>query len=236
MVAPGGFIEQFVSLGGVAVINVAGLIGDQTNIAPNGVSFSRQSQHDEENILVPDHLYITGLGFGGSSLSPSDFAAWGPADLGTLTNLPENATVVLSNADGNSWAEYPYGAGRVIVTTLTYCWEGKPNSQLAAATNLLLYSRFYSGSAFTPAPTVTASGSPTPTFSPRPSRTPSPTYTPSATRTPTPTIPLPTPTPAVAIADVIAAIFGDSDAAVADVNRDEDVTAADVPALEFLLQ
>jgi hypothetical protein len=243
MVAPGGLIEQFVWLGGVAVINVAGLVGDEPYIAPsvdpfNPVSFSQQTQHDSENILATGHPYITGQGFGGSTLGAGDFASWGPTDLGTITNLPADATKVLSNTDGISWAEYQYGAGRVIVTTLTYCWDGKPNSQLAAAKNLLLYSRFFLGSAFTPAPTVTPSGSPTPTTSPPPSRTPTPTYTPSPTRTPTATVPLPTATatPAVALIDVIAAIFGDSSPLLADVNGDEDVTVADVSALVQLLQ
>lgn len=233
MVAPGGVIEQFVARGGVAVINAAGMVGDQLNIAPNGVGFSRQTQHESEDILAPEHIYITGSGFGGSSLGPGSFASWAPTDLGTFTNLPANATVVLSNSDGVSWAEYQHGAGRVIVTTLTYCWEGKPNSQLHAARNLLLYSRFFSGSAFTPAPTVTPTGSPTRTSPPLPSRTPTRTFTPSPTRTRTPTAvpPTATPTPPIALADLIAAIFGDSNPFPADVNRDEDVTAADVPAL-----
>lgn len=243
MVAPGGVVEQFVNLGGVAVINVAATLGDQPYVAPsvdplNPVSFSRQTQHESEIVVSPEHPYITGQGFGGKVLGTVDFAAWAPSDLGTLNNLPPNASVVLSNTDGISWAEYQYGAGRVIVTTLTYCWDGKPNSQLEAARSLLLYSRFFSGSAFTPAPTVTPSGSPTPTAPPRPSRTPTSTFTPSPTRTPTATvaIPTPTPTPPIAFVDLIAAIFGDSNPFVADLNRDEDVTAADVPALVQLLQ
>ncbi|MFI5395928.1 MAG: hypothetical protein ACHQ9S_10385 [Candidatus Binatia bacterium] len=243
MVAPGGLIEQFVSLGGVAVINVAGTLGDQTNIAPgpSGVGFSSASQHEGEDILAPDHAYIHGLEFGGQMLGVDDFSNWGPTDLGTLTNLPSDATVVLANGNLPTWAEYQYGSGRVIVTTLTYCWDQKPNSQLAAARNLLGYSRFFSGSAMTPAPTVTATGSPTPTRTRKPSvtptatlrqATPTPTPTPSVTSTPsvTPTL-TPLPTPSVVLADVIGTIFEEIDVSGADVNGDGAVTAADVPAL-----
>ena len=150
MVAPGGLIEQFVNLGGVAVLNVAGTLGDQANIAPGGVGFSSAAQHVSEQILTPAHAYITGAGFGGEALGTSDFDNWQPTDYGTLMNLPANAAVLLANNDGPSLAEYKYGAGRVIVSTLAYCWDSKPASQGAAARNLLRYSRFYSGSAQTP--------------------------------------------------------------------------------------
>jgi hypothetical protein len=236
LVLPGRFIEQFVSLGGVAVINAGGLVGDQLNIAPGGVGFSAVAQHDYEDISAPDHLYLAGIPFGGNVLGPKDFSSWGPTDLGVLTNLPDDATIVLNNSDGPSWAEYQYGAGRVIVTTLTYCWDTEPNSQMAAASNLLLYSRFYSGFATTPAPTVTATGSPTPTRSRRPTNTATPTLTPipgTPTLTATPTV---TPTPPPALVDVIGAIFQEIDSSDADLNSDGDVTAADVTALIELLQ
>ncbi|MFI5364505.1 MAG: dockerin type I domain-containing protein, partial [Candidatus Binatia bacterium] len=156
---------------------------------------------------------------------------------GTLTNLPNNATVVLANSDGPSWAEYPYGSGRVIVTTLTYCTSGEPDSQAAAALNLLSYSTFFSGSAMTPAPTVTQTGTPTPT------RTRAPTRTVTAT-------PPPSPTPPILRGDangdgvvdfndleaLIEAIFGESTPLPgADVNADGEVTPADIPALLGLL-
>ncbi len=238
MVQTGGVIEQFVSLGGVAVINAAGSTGDQGNIAPGGVSFLSSPQHDDENIDSPDHAYVTGLGYGGSMLSLSDFSAWNLTDLGLLTNLPSGATVVLSNADGPSWVEYQYGSGRVIVTTLTYCAASDPSqltlSQFNATANLLEYSRFYSGSALTPGATVTPTGSPTPTRTPRPSNTPTPTFTPFNRLTPTATV-TPTPLP-VGLPDIIGTIFQEVDAADADVNQDGVVTAADLPALINLLQ
>jgi hypothetical protein len=199
-----GTIEQFVSSGGVAVINAAGASTDQPNIAPDGVGLSAASAHDDEMIeaKATSHPYITGDGFGGDALGSADFYDWLPTDLGTLTDLPEGATVVLTNGDGPSWVEYRHGAGRVIVTTLTYCTSSEPNSQQAAAQNLLLYSSFFKGSAFTPAPTVTLGPTPTrtPHLSPTASATrtatltpvPSPSASPTSTGTPTA---LPTSTP-----------------------------------------
>jgi len=239
LVSTGGFIEEFVSLGGVAVINAGGLVGDQPDIAPGGVGFSMVASHDDEEINAPDHLYLAGIPFGGDVLGPDDFNGWGPTDLGILTNLPDDATIVLYNSDGPSWAEYQYGAGRVIVTTLTYCWDTEPKSQGAAASNLLLYSRFYSGFATTPAPTVTATGSPTPTRSLKPTNTPTATFTP-INRTQTPATPTPTPpatpTPPPTLVDVIGAIFQETDSGEADLNGDGEVTAADVTSLIELIQ
>jgi hypothetical protein len=247
LVAPGGVIEQFVSLGGVAVIDVAGTSGDQLNVAPGGVGFASVAEHEGESILLPEHTYFTGLGMGGEPLSEADFSGWQPTDHGTLTNLPVDATVLLDNGDGPSLAEYPYAAGRVIVTTLSYCWTGKPNSDGAPARNLLKYSRFYSGSAQTPAPTVTSTF--TPTVTPTRTITNTPRATATATGTRTPTL-----TPVVLLGDVngdgvvdgqdvsdlIAAIFFDADVPDIepnpyDVNRDGGVTAADVTALLLLM-
>jgi len=243
MSAAGGVIEQFVSLGGVAVLNVAGNFGDQASVAPDEVGFSAASTHDSESILLPDHAYFTGVGFGGDALTTSDFATWHSTDLGTLSNLPGDATILLSNSDGPSLAEYRHGDGRVIISSLTYCWDSEPNSQLAAASNLLLYSRFYQGAAFTPAPTVTVTPLPTST------RTPSITPTPRATSTATPTR-TPTVAPTIAVGDVnsdgvidqadldslIAALFEDEAPPGPDVNADAAVTSADIPALLPRLQ
>jgi hypothetical protein len=238
----GGSIEQFVALGGVAVFNIGGTLGDQEAVAPGGVGFAMISQHDSQTILQPEHPYITGLGMGGEALDETSFDAWFPTDYGTLTNLPPDATILLQNNDGPSWAEYPYGAGRVIVTSLAYCIENRPASQQAATRNLFRYGRFYQGSAQTPAPTVTS----TATFTATPSRTAtrSRTPTPPATLSPTPT-----PTPVILpgdvngdeevderdLIDLLAAIFANNPPALADVNGDGRVTAADVPALLGIL-
>jgi hypothetical protein len=252
MVSFGGSIEQFVWLGGVAVINAGGTLGSQLAIAPggadgSGVGFDGVAQHDEEDINTDhaDHLYLNGIPFGGVVLGADDFKDWGPTDFGVLTNLSDDATIVLDNGNGPSWAEYQYGAGRVIVTTLDYCAgvtpDGSPDltpSERAAARNLLLYSRFYSGFATTPAPTVTATGSPTPTRSFKPTSTPTFTFTP-LNRTPTPTrstaTPTASPTPAPALGDVFAAIFQEVGSGDADFNGDGEVTAADVTALIQLM-
>ena len=204
MVTLNGTIEQFVSSGGVAVINAAGAFGNQPNIAPDGVGFSATA-HDSETIEAATHPYITGAGFGGEALGDADFEGWQQTDLGTLTGWPGGATIVLTNGDGPSWVEYRHGDGRVIVTTLTYCTSSEPNSQGAAARNLLRYSSFFKGSAFTPAPTVTLgprlTPSKTPTLRSSPTARATASATPTATLTPvsspsaSPTSTAPTPTP-----------------------------------------
>jgi len=241
MVMPGGVIEQFVSLGGVAVINAAGTLGDQADIAPDGVGFASVAQHNSETIVDGTHPYFTGLGFGGELLSGSAFNGWQPTDYGVLTNLenlPVTATVLLTNTDGPSAAEYQHGDGKVIVTTLSYCWIGRPNSDTAAARNLLRYSRFYFGAAFTPAATVT----PTATFTQTPTRTITPTSNITATPSPTPTLP-------ALLGDVnndgvvddsdfaslIEAIYLGSNPPAADINGDGFVTAADLVAWLLLM-
>jgi hypothetical protein len=246
LVALGGSLEQFVSLGGVAVINLAGTQGDQMDVAPGGVGLTAGAQHNAEDIQLTTHPYITGLGIGGEALTPEDFSDWLPTDDGTLTNLPANATVLLSNGmtntSGPSWAEYPYGDGKVIVTTLRYCWTDQPASQGAAARNLFRYGRFYEGAGQTPAPTYTS----TPTF------TSTATRTATRTRTPTPTgslRPTATLTPSFLpgdvngdtivdendLPDLIDAIFSNDPPPAADVNRDGRVTAADLAALISVL-
>lgn len=245
LVAPGGVIERFVADGGVAVIHVGGRFGDQQNVAPGGVGFARVRAHDEEFIVEASHPYFIGEGFGGVALSEQDFANWGSTDEGVLTNLPADATVLLRNSDGPSMAEYRYGEGRVIVSTLAFCWEGRPRSKGAPTTNLLRYAPFFLGSAATPAPTVTPTGTPTPTFTRALTPTRTPTRTRTATRTPTVT---PTASYLVGDADnngivdeddlfsLLAMLFGEIPEVIeADVNRDGRVTAADVPALLILL-
>jgi hypothetical protein len=222
LVATGGVIEQFVSMGGVAVINMAGTVGGQSAVAPDGVGFDG-SAHNSESIKVPQHPYFTGLGFAGETLTSFNFDGWQPTDFGSLNNLPDGATALLQNSDGGvTLAEYPHGDGRVIVSTLSYCWIGKPDSDGAPAHNLLGYSRFYSGSAQTPAPTVT------PTFSPTVTPTRTNTVPPSATATPLPHT-------ASDLDSIIEAIFAGTNPPQDDVNNDGTVTAADIPALLDLL-
>jgi hypothetical protein len=234
MVAPGGFIDQFVRLGGVVVIHLGGTRGDQLDVAPGGVDFLSGAQHNSEILEQPEHPYLVGEGFGGKRLTPQDFAGWQPTDLGVLGNLPENATILLRNVNGPSLAEYPLGEGKVIVSTLSYCWTDRPNSDGPAATNLLQYAIHFTGAGQTPGPTVT----------------PTPTHTATVTRTfaPMSRTPTPTATPSLGdlngdgmideldVFDLIAGLFDDPPAPRTDINDDGMVTAADVVALIGLIR
>ena len=184
MSQPGGFLERFVFLGGLAVINVAGGGSIRTDIAPGGVNLTQASTAaNGATILNVLHPYITGEGYGGEPLSASSFTQWGPTSRGFLNGLPAGATSVLRSDTGQlpTWIEYNYGAGKVIVTTLTYCTTGQNASMGRALDNLLKYGRFYSGGAQTPAATVTSTPTPTET------RTATPTLTGQVTKTATPT-------------------------------------------------
>jgi len=250
--ASGGYIERFVSLGGVVVINVANAAdagGQQDAIAPDGVGFSPGIGRDAEQILQGTHPYITGNGYGGESLTALDFLSWKTTDNGVLLQVPASATTVLQSSAGPTWIEYPHGNGRVIVTTLAYCWPGRSNSDGAALRNLLRYGRFFSGTAQTPAPTVTPTFSPSPTASPTVSPTATATRTGTSTATPTvtPTGPTATPTPIegdlnsdgkidqLDLLFMVEEIFKPSPNPRADINVDGSVTGADLPALLSLL-
>jgi len=240
MVKPGGFIESFTASGGVVVLHIAGRVGEQLEVAPGGVGFTPLTARDSQIIEQPDHPFFLGDGFAGHRLTASDFASWGATSLGVLVGLPESANLLLSSADGPTMAEYVYGEGRVIVSTLGICWDGHPLSDGPAMENLLRYSRTYEGSAQTPAPTLTATGSPTAT----PTRTPS--ASPTRTRTPTPTrTRTVTPTVNYLPGDVdqdgrvtrsdldslLEALFMDDPPQEADIHIDGAVTAADVVKL-----
>jgi len=236
MSSPGGVLEQFVSAGGVAVIHLAGSVGDQVEVAPGGVGFSLTAAHNSEAIPDPQHPYLTGLGFAGEALSASSFIGWQPTDNGVLANLPGDATVLLSNSNGPSLAEYPYGAGRVIVSSMSYCWIGRPGSDGAATRNLLRYSRFYQGAAQTPAPTFTPT--PSPSMTPTRTSTATPRVTSTPRRSPTPLFGDVNQDGAVNAADVnalIGALFASAPPLEADVNGDGVVSVADLTALLQLL-
>ena len=47
---PGGFIDQFVTQGGVAIINLSGLASEQLTLAPRGVRLQQGGSHDSERI------------------------------------------------------------------------------------------------------------------------------------------------------------------------------------------
>jgi hypothetical protein len=204
MMRPGGFIERFVALGGLAVINVSSAF-NRDDIAPGGIDFRGGANAEGETIFNQLHPYITGEGYGGESLSTSSFNQWGPTDRGFLDNLPPDAAVLLRNAPGRpSMVEYNYGAGRVILTTLTFCTPSQPASMGRALDNLLKFGRFYEGGAQTPAPTVTSTPTATATLTGQATGTPTRTRTPAVTATDTETATpgeTPSPTPIACAGD-----------------------------------
>jgi hypothetical protein len=210
MSASGGFLDRFVSMGGSAVINVAPdpaatpITAVLTGVAPGGIGYQPPLQGEAETIAAATHPYITGEGFGGQHLTPQSFANWGPTDRGFLISVPPGATVLLRNPRGPTMVEYNYGAGRVIVSTLTFCTANEPASIADPLDNLLKYGRFYLGTAQTPALTVTPTFTPTPTptgqATPTSTRTRTPSVTPTETATATPAD-TPTPTPVTCAGD-----------------------------------
>ncbi len=204
MMRPGGFIERFVALGGLAVINIAS-VADRDDIAPGGVDYRAGGNADSETILNQLHPYITGQGYGGEPLLASSFSQWGPTDRGFFTSLPMGSMQLLRSSPARpSMIEYNYGAGRVILTSLTFCTPSQPSSMGRALDNLLKYGRFYEGGAQTPAPTVTSTPTATATLTGQATNTPTRTRTPAVTATGTETATpdeTPTPTPIACAGD-----------------------------------
>ena len=191
--SPGGILDQFVWLGGLAVINVAGTTTMEQGLTPRdpgpgGITYRGAVSHNSETIALPAHPYITGAGYGGHNLTPTDFDAWNHTDRGFLEGVQAGGSIVLRNAAGPSWIEYNHGAGRVIVTTLDYCMPSTPASIGAPLANLLRYAPFFNGLAQTPGLTAT------PTTTPTPTETGLATVTPTNTPV-TPTVPATPPTP-----------------------------------------
>jgi hypothetical protein len=194
----GDFLEQFVFLGGVAVIHLSGdgVFEDGLAPSPDGgtIGYRGTGSHNRERITLTSHPLITGIGYGGEQLSAADFDDWDNTDDGFISGLPAGARVILRNDLGPSLAEYEYGAGRIIITTVNFCTPGSPGSNGAPLDNLLLYAPFFDGLAQTPGLTATPTETPTATETPLVSSTPTPTQTP--TRTPTsPVSATPTSTP-----------------------------------------
>ncbi|MBI4552242.1 MAG: T9SS type A sorting domain-containing protein [Candidatus Latescibacteria bacterium] len=139
-------LTDYVTNGGVAVINVASNIGNGVDIAPGGVDFisytGGSGTHESEIILLPDHSYITGSPYGGAPLSTPDFDNWNSTDHGHLSEVPPGAEVVLQNTNGPAWIHYTVGAGHVIVTSMTYGWIDGTGAFGAALYNLIEYALF----------------------------------------------------------------------------------------------
>jgi hypothetical protein len=135
-------LSSFVQEGGYLWINLAGAQCGQ-DVAPGGVGFVSWAcggaSHDSGTIAEQDHSYFTGtFAPGAHTLTSADFLGWEYTDGGHVTNVPSNATTLLSNPNGASLTEYAFGKGWVVVSSLTYGW-GQNGARTAAMDNMLLY-------------------------------------------------------------------------------------------------
>jgi hypothetical protein len=171
-VAVGGVLERYANAGGTLVLNVGGRFGSQIDVAPGGIDFSGIATHTSEMVVSPAHPYINGTSYGSVILSRGAFGNWLPTDYGNLLGLPEAATVILANSDGPSMAEYEWGKGKVIVSTLGFGQPGFPDRVGAPWNNLLLYAGRWqagsSGGGTPPIPLPLPTPTPTPDPTPRP--------------------------------------------------------------------
>ena len=119
-------LSQFVQDGGYLWINLAGT-SCATDIAPGGVDYAHDTcggaQNQWETIVDAGHAYISGsFDARADQLSAGDFMNWNVTDIGHVAALPADATVITRNAQGPTLAEYSFGQGWVVVSTLTYGW------------------------------------------------------------------------------------------------------------------
>jgi hypothetical protein len=192
---PSGFLERFVALGGVAVIHFSGDGVFEEFLAPfsgggTGIGYRGTASHDRERITLTTHPFASGVGYGGERLNAADFDDWNNTDDGFISgleSLPEAPAIVLRNDIGPTWAEYEYGAGRVIVTTINFCIPGSPPTMGRPLENLIRYAPFFNGLAQTPGLTATPTATPTATETGRATATPTVTPSPPVSATPTPT-------------------------------------------------
>lgn len=104
--------EDYVATGGVVQYQLA-TQGENVDIA-GGVTVTYGSQEDFNRVLIPDHPIVSGL---------DSILEGGWANHCYLTNLPQDAMIITETQISQvpTTAEYRYGAGRVIVTGMT--WE-----------------------------------------------------------------------------------------------------------------
>lgn len=135
-------LRNFVEAGGYLWINVAGG-GCANDFAPGGVDFVQyscgSSYNQSEALVNPAHAYLQGtFNPKAKPLTAADFMNWNVTDLGHLSGLPSNAATITQNPNGATLAEYAYGQGWVVVSTLTYGW-GDNGAKGAPMDNMLLY-------------------------------------------------------------------------------------------------
>ncbi len=145
LAANGGVLESYVSLGGVAILNVgASTSGTFANVLPGDVDYGGSRQNSGFTVDL-SHPFISGIGFGGTALTADDdfngSNGWNSTSHGFLTDLPAGATVIVDHAVGAQMIEYAYGNGLVIGSGLTFGW-GSGSARTDALDNLLLYGQF----------------------------------------------------------------------------------------------
>jgi hypothetical protein len=135
-------LRDFVQAGGYLWINVAGA-GCATDFGPGGVDFMQYTcggaYNQSEIIVNPTHPYLQGsFDAKAQTLTAADFMNWNVTDLGHLSGLPANATSLMHNAQGSTLAEYSYGQGWVVLSTMTFGW-GDAGAKGVPTDNMLLY-------------------------------------------------------------------------------------------------
>jgi hypothetical protein len=145
-VADGGSLQMYVATGGTLVVNVAGRVGSQHDIAPGGVDYVGGTHNNGASFVSAAHPLLTGAGYNGHSLNPSDFSMWLHTDHGYID--PSSLTMergvaapieITENTFGPSVVEYAYGDGRVVLTTLTVGWAMGGQARGDVQDNLINY-------------------------------------------------------------------------------------------------
>lgn len=142
LLAQVSILDEFVQSGGYLWLNIAGSTC-ASDFAPGGVDFLQYTcggtYNNSETIVDVSHPYILGnFHENAQQLTPADFVNWNVTDLGHLAGLPGNAKKITENPQGATLAEYSYGQGWIVVSTLTYGW-GEAGAKGAALDNMLYY-------------------------------------------------------------------------------------------------
>ena len=135
-------LHDFVQAGGYLWLNVAGS-SCATDFAPGGVDFAQYTCggtfNQSETIVDTSHPYVQGnFHDQANQLTLADFINWNVTDLGHLAGIPAGATSITQNPQGSTLAEYAYGQGWVVVSTLTFGW-GDQGAKAGPMDNMLLY-------------------------------------------------------------------------------------------------
>lgn len=113
-----GDLMVFALDGGVVV--VTGVNGTALDVAPGGPdAFALpETGAGSVSIVTADHPSLTGSGIAGASITAADLDPTSSGGRASLRNAPEGAIVIAQNSQGPAAVEYPYGGGRVLVSSL----------------------------------------------------------------------------------------------------------------------